>query len=75
LALKKVLKFAKSCKNTIYLLICKKCLLFRCHHLSYNNKFKFDQSVSAIHDSPPQILRSVSMTTHSTPLVTHAHDH
>jgi hypothetical protein len=37
--------------------------------------FKFDQLVFAIHDSPPHILRSVRMTTHSTPSVTHAHDH
>jgi hypothetical protein len=37
--------------------------------------FKFDQSVFAIHDSSPHILRSVRMTTHSTPLVTHARDH
>jgi hypothetical protein len=37
--------------------------------------FKFDQSVFAIHDSSPHILRSVRLTTHSTPLVTHARDH
>ena len=29
-----------------------------------NAKFKFDQSVFAIHDSPLHILRSVRMTTH-----------
>jgi hypothetical protein len=28
----------------------------------------------AIHDRPPDILRSVMMTTHSTPLVSHARD-
>jgi hypothetical protein len=28
----------------------------------------------AIHDSPPHILRSVRMTNHSTPLVTHARE-
>jgi hypothetical protein len=37
--------------------------------------FKFDQSVFAIHDSSPHILRSVRMTTHSTSLVTHGRDH
>ena len=30
----------------------------------YNADFKLDQSVFAIHDSPPHILRSVRMTTH-----------
>jgi hypothetical protein len=30
----------------------------------YNANFKLDQSVFAIHESPPHILRSVRMTTH-----------
>jgi hypothetical protein len=61
LALRKVLKFTKSCKNTTW----KKCLLFRCRECSrYNANFKFDQSVFTIHDSPLHILRSVRMITH-----------
>jgi hypothetical protein len=83
LPLKKVLKFAKSCKNTIYLLICKKYSLFRCRHLSSDSSNQSQQqilnltshAVFAIHVSPPHILRSVKMTTHSTPLATHARDH
>jgi hypothetical protein len=65
LALRKVLKFTKSCKNTT----CKKCLFifrsFLCRQCSrYNANFKFDQSVFTIHDSPLHILRPVRMTTH-----------
>jgi hypothetical protein len=40
----------------------------------YNAHFKLDQSVSAIHDKSAIFLRSVRMTTHPTPLVTHARD-
>jgi hypothetical protein len=58
LALRKVLKFTKSCRNTT----CKKCLLFCCRQCSrYNANFKFDQSLFIIHDSPLHILRSVRM--------------
>jgi hypothetical protein len=41
----------------------------------YNANFKFDQTVLTIHDSTLHILRSVRMTTHSTPLVSDARDH
>jgi hypothetical protein len=49
LALKKVLKFTKSCENTT----CKKMFVISLSSCSrYNVNFKFDQSVFTIHDSP-----------------------
>jgi hypothetical protein len=54
----------------------KKCLLFRCSSCSrYNANFKFDQSVSAIHDSPPYFLYQWGWPPTETSLVTHARDH
>jgi hypothetical protein len=50
-------------------------MFVHCRHLSSTTNFKFDQSVFAIHDSPPHILRSMRMTNHSTLLVTYARDH
>jgi hypothetical protein len=54
----------------------KKCLLFRCSSCSrYNANFKFDQSVSAIHDSPPYFWDQWGWLPTETSLATHARDH
>ena len=56
----------------------KKCLLFRCRHTvdsRYNANFKLDQSVSAIHDSPPYFWDQWGWPPTEPLTVTHARAH
>jgi hypothetical protein len=56
----------------------KKCQMFAISLSScsrYNANFKFDQSVSAIHDSPPYFWDQWGWPPTETSLVTHARDH